>query len=337
MDNSFIRPAFIPFAATCLLLAGNLAYMPEAFGQDSSTGAGPPVWLNMDQAQLDTAYDQSAYALNMQSVQKRLGHQNVAALARLGEPEKHTYGDSPDEYLLVYRTERTGAPAHVYLHGGMWKFNTAEGGIAVAEPIINAGANAVLVNFSSVDDEGVSLAVLARQVRDATAWVYNNAEIFDANRERIFMSGHSSGGHLCGVLLVTDWARDYNLPDDLIKGGLCVSGMFDLAPVRLSSRNSWLKLSDDEEQLLSAQRYIEKLNAPIIIAYGTNETPEFQRQSRDFAAAVKASGKPVELLIGEEYNHFEILETFFNPYGLVGQALLSQMGLAENQSTSSNP
>jgi arylformamidase len=315
-------------------LAGNLAYIPEVLGQQGLTG--PAVWLNMNQAQLDAAYNQAAYAPNMQSMIKRLEHQNAAALDRLGEPEKYAYGDSPDEYLLVYRTERADAPAHVYLHGGTWRFNTAESGVSVAEPIINAGANAVLVNFSSVDDEGISLGVLARQVKDATAWVYNNAEVFRADREQIFVSGHSSGGQLCAVLLVTDWARDYSLPEDVIKGGLCASGMFDLAPVRLSSRNSWLKLSDDEEQMLSAQRYIDKLKAPIIIAYGTNETPEFQRQSRDFAAAVKAAGKPVELLVAQEYNHFEILETFFNPYGVVGRALLSQMDLPENQSTSHN-
>jgi arylformamidase len=65
-----------------------------------------------------------------------------------------------------------------------------------------------------------------------------------------------------------------------------------------------------------------------VLAYGTCETPEFQRQTRDFAAAVKAAGKPVELLVGEAYNHFELLETLANPYGRAGRAMLRQMGLA---------
>jgi arylformamidase len=81
------------------------------------------------------------------------------------------------------------------------------------------------------------------------------------------------------------------------------------------------------EQELSAIRHIDKLHTPLIVSYGTYESPEFQRQTRDFAAAVKAAGKPVELLVGDGYNHFEMLETLSNPYGLLGRAVLKQMGL----------
>ena len=65
-----------------------------------------------------------------------------------------------------------------------------------------------------------------------------------------------------------------------------------------------------------------------MLAYGTQETPEFQRQTREFFAAVREMGKPVELIVGEAYNHFELLETLANPYGLTGRAMLRQMGLA---------
>ena len=80
---------------------------------------------------------------------------------------------------------------------------------------------------------------------------------------------------------------------------------------------------------MSPQRHLDKLNAPLVVAYGTFETPEFQRQSRDFAAAVKAAGKPVQLLVGEGYNHFEMFETLASPYGLLGRAALEQMKLAQ--------
>ena len=78
---------------------------------------------------------------------------------------------------------------------------------------------------------------------------------------------------------------------------------------------------------LSPIRHFDRLHAPMVVAYGTCETPEFQRQTRDFFAAVKAAGKPVELLVGEGYNHFEMLETLANPHGLLGRAVLAQMGL----------
>jgi arylformamidase len=65
----------------------------------------------------------------------------------------------------------------------------------------------------------------------------------------------------------------------------------------------------------------------LLIAHGTLESPEFQRQSRDFASAVRAAGKPAELIVAEHYNHFEILETLANAYGLLGRAALEQMQL----------
>jgi arylformamidase len=88
-----------------------------------------------------------------------------------------------------------------------------------------------------------------------------------------------------------------------------------------------VKFTDEMEHALSTQSHLDKLNAPVIVAHGTLETPEFIRQTRDFAAAVKAAGKPVQLLVADGYNHFEIIETLANPYGLLGRAALEQMKL----------
>ena len=144
---------------------------------------------------------------------------------------------------------------------------------------------------------------------------------------RIYVSGHSSGGHLAGVVLTTDWSRDFNLPADAVKGGLCSSGMFDLKPVCLSARRRYLACTAEMEEALSSQRRLDRLNAPVIVTYGTLETPEFQRQSRDFADALTRAGKSCEIIRAEGYNHFEIAETLGNPYGPAGRALLAQMKL----------
>ena len=326
-SSSIDRRNFLGKASAALSALTSLAIPNLTMGTDAEGDPTPTVWLNMDQAQLDAAYDQRAYAPNMDLVQKRRRLQAASARARLGEPDHFEYGESSIERLLVYRSKRSNAPVHVHVHGGSWRFGSAEGNAEKAEPIVNAGGHAVFPDFARADDEGVSLSDLSRQVRDAIAWVYRNADEFDGNRNQIFVSGHSSGGHLAGVILTTDWDRDYDLPTDIVKGGICSSGMYDLKPVRLSWRNSYLQLSDEEEESLSPQRHINYLNAPVIIAYGTEETPEFQRQSRDFAAAVKAVGKPVKLMVAEGHNHFEIAETYANPYGLLGHAVLEQTGL----------
>src|SRR5207245_6210859 len=133
---------------------------------------------------------------------------------------------------------------------------------------------------------------MADQVRRAVAWVYRNARGFGGDPDRLYVSGHSSGAHLAGVVLTTDWPRDFNLPADIVKGGLCSSGMYDLEAVRLSARNNYVKFTDEMEQAPSSQRHLDKLSAPTAVSYRTPEPPEFQRQARDFAAAAPAAGTP---------------------------------------------
>jgi arylformamidase len=192
---------------------------------------------------------------------------------------------------------------------------------------VNAGAHYIALDFIAIKEAGDDLRVMAEQVRRGIAWVYQNAGKFDGDRDRLYIGGHSSGGHLCGVALVTDWQKDFGLPANVVKGGLCMSGMYDLKPVRLSKRSSYVKFTDEMEQAMSSQRHLDLLQAPIIVTYGTNETPEFQRQSRDFAATVKAAGKPVDLVEAPNFNHFEIAESLGNPYGPNGRAVLALMKL----------
>jgi arylformamidase len=289
---------------------------------------GPPVWLDMDQKELDDAYDQSVYAPNQQLVAKRRALVSKALLERFGPPERVAYGPSEIEKLDIYKTKGSNAPINVYIHGGAWRNGQARDFAFPAEVFVNAGAHFVVVDFVQVQDTGGNLMPMVEQVRRAVAWVYKNAKGFGGDPHRIFITGHSSGAHLSGCALVTDWQKDFAVPANIIKGGLLLSGMYDLKPVRLSKRSQYVNFTDEIEQALSSQRHLDKLTAPIIVAYGTQETPEFQRQSRDFAAVAKAAGKAVELIVGEGLNHFEMQETLGNPYGLGGRAALKMMSLS---------
>jgi arylformamidase len=104
--------------------------------------------------------------------------------------------------------------------------------------------------------------------------------------------------------------------------------MYDLKAPRLSKRSNYVAFTDAMEHELSAMRHIDRITAPLTITYGSLETPEFQRQGRDFHAALVAAGKPAKLLVGLAYNHFETQETMGSPYGLMGRAALQLMGLA---------
>lgn len=288
---------------------------------------GPIVWGNMDQKALDDAYDQTVYAPNQKQVQTRRDTNAKKARGVLGEPLRYKYGPSDIEGLDVYRTSAARAPIAVFVHGGAWRNGSSWQFATPAEMFVGAGAHYVVLDFTNVDNAGGSLFPMIEQVRRAIAWVYRNAQEIGGDPEKIFVLGHSSGAHLTGCVCITDWKGEHGLPERVVAGAVTCSGMYDLRPVRLSKRSKYVNFTDEMVAKLSSIDHIGRINMPLVVAYGTEETPEFQRQNREFAAAVKAAGKPVELLVGEGYNHFEIAETLANPYGLLGRAALKLMGL----------
>jgi arylformamidase len=303
------------------------------------TARGPLIWRDMDQKALDDAYDQDVYAPNRPLIVTRRIAASERTRAILGPPQRVAYGPSEYERLDIFRAAPSlpspasgggkggGAPVNVFVHGGAWRRNKAADYALQAEPLVHAGAHAVIIDFINVEQAGGDLFPMYEQVRRALAWTWRNAESFGGDRERFYISAHSSGSHLAACFLTDGW-REENLPKTFCKGALLLSGMYELEPVRRSKRSSYVTFTDAMVETLSAQRHLDGLHTPLVLAYGTCETPEFQRQTREVFAAVQALAKPAELIVGEAYNHFELLETLANPYGLTGRAMLRQMGLA---------
>lgn len=309
-----------------------VAARPGAAQADCTVGPAPhakgaAVFMDYDQAELDAAYDQAAYAPTMRQLLKRWVSNSALTKARLGPPKRFSYGPTEIEALDVYPAKHANAPIFVMIHGGAWRAVRAADMAFVAETFVTAGAHYVVPDFTTVQDAGGSLMPMADQVRRAIAWVHGNAARFGGDRNRIFVSGQSSGGHLAAVALTTDWAKDFGLPADLIKGGMCISGLYELAPVRLSQRSAYVKFDDAMVQALSPIRHLANIRAPLIVAHGTDETPEFQRQARDFAGAATAAGKRVESIVADNYGHFDLPETLMSPYGILGRAALRMMRL----------
>ena len=321
------NPAIKPGVTRRMTLSGLGAAAAALAAGGAQAAKGPLVWLDMDQKALDDAYDQRVYAPNRDQVLGRYVANSDAVRARLGAPQRRRYGATPIEALDLYATQRPNAPINVFIHGGAWLRGAAKDYAFPAELFVRAGAHFVVPDFINVADAGGDLMPMADQVRRAVAWVHKNARSFGGDPDRIYLSGHSSGAHLGGAALIADWPA-LGAPPDVVKGALLCSGMYDLKPVRLSARSSYVKFTDAMEDALSTQRHLARIACPVVVAHGTKETPEFQRQTRDFAAALAAAHKPVTLLIGDGYNHFEMGETLANPYGLLGRAVLEQMRLA---------
>jgi arylformamidase len=282
------------------------------------------VFLDYDQAGLDRQYDQRAWAPNAAELINGYAIDSEAVRRRLGGPEEYAYGDGRAELLDLFRAHRPGAPIQVFIHGGAWRLLSKRESAFAAETFVRAGAHFVALDFGRLPL--ASIDEMAAQVRAAFAWLYRNARELDADPDRIFVSGHSSGAHLAGVVLTTDWPAR-GLPQDIVKGALCISGIYDLEPVRLSARNDYVHLNAALVGDLSPLRHIDRVACPVVVGFGERESDEFKRQARDFAAALAGRGGDAELIEGAGLNHFEIINTLASPTGQLGRLALHQMGL----------
>jgi arylformamidase len=289
---------------------------------DAAQAKGPLVWLDMDQAALDRAYDQSVWAPNQSLTAERRAAAAIEAKDRLTS-SRHAYGESALEAFDFYACGAAGAPIVVFIHGGAWRNGKAENFAHLADTFTNAGAHLAVLDFTNIDDAGGRLESMVEQVRRGTAFIAKKARNLGGDG-RIFVCGHSSGSHLSSCVVTTDWA-EYGLPQNVISGAILMSGMYELEPVRRSKRSTYVRFTDETVEKLSAMRRIDRILCPVIVTYGTCESPEFQRQGREFAQALRNEGKQVNFFAVVGANHFEMMEQLHNPYGFVARAALAML------------
>jgi arylformamidase len=263
------------------------------------------VYLHYDQESLDRAFDQQSWASDAGDVLAR--YRGAGKVIREGAKllANQPYGARPEERLDVYLTDRPNAPIHIHFHGGAWRWLSKDD-VAYPAPTLTAGGvHYVVPDFSPLPS--VTLLEVVDQVARVVAWTYANAGKFNGDPNRIYVSGHSSGAHLCAVLLTTELSR-YGLPSDVLKGALCISGIYDVEPVLLSARGTYVKLSAQQALELSPLRHVDSIKCPVSVVYAEHDSPEFVRQSQTFHAALVATAKTTEVFVAPGMNHFEVAE-----------------------------
>ena len=142
-----------------------------------------------------------------------------------------------------------------------------------ARALIEAGAVAVIVDYALMSH--VRLDEIVRQCRASVAWTRANAAAFNADPDRIYVSGYSAGGHLTSMIIATDWLAFSGAPMDTVKGDCALSGVFNLEPVRLCYIQETLDLGEDEARRNSPINMITNAGAPLITTVGSDESNEF--------------------------------------------------------------
>ena len=269
------------------------------------------IYRGMDRATLDAAYNNTAAV----GLPKRDAY--VAGWSRRSDAIRKTvsarvdlrYGPTARERLDFLPCGTPHAPTLVYIHGGYWQFNDKEPYAFLGESLLPGGFNLVLVEYTLAPEARMDR--IAAEIRRAVAWVIDRAKELGADPARVFVSGHSAGGHLTGVAM--------NEPR--VAGGIAISGIFDLEPIRLNYLNEKLGLDPAEAERNSPLLHLPAQAAPLVVTVGLDELPELIRQSEEYAAAWQKAGLKGRYLPVAGHEHFSILEELARPGGKIFGAL----------------
>ena len=234
------------------------------------------------------------------------------------------YGAGPNMTADLFPAPAGGAPIQVFIHGGYWRAMDKDMHSFPAEGFVAAGGAAVSLNYALAP--AVTLDTIVEQCRTAIEWIADNAGRLNGDPNRIFVSGHSAGGHLTAAMLCTDWSAR-GRPADLVKGGTPISGIFDLAPLMETSINDDVRLDAESAARNSPIHNLPAAGGPVIAAVGAAETAEFVVQNRAFAEAWQARGFEASVMEIADLHHFNVVMEMGRPGSALTQAALSQMGL----------
>jgi len=223
------------------------------------------------------------------------------------------YGTSARARLDYLPAGTQGAPLFVFIHGGYWQRNDKESFTFVARGPLAHGVDVAILGYTLAPV--ARLSQIVAEVDQALSFLHRHAGEFGFAPERIYVGGWSAGGHLAALACA----------HSAVRGGLAISGIFDLEPIALSYINDQLRLDREEAETLSPLGLLHRRMAPLQICVGGNELAELQRQSCDYVTAAGRLGLPVRLRVLPGHHHFSILDELANKDGALTEAMLDLM------------
>ena len=234
------------------------------------------------------------------------------------------YGSSAREMLDIYAADKPGGPVLVYIHGGYWRSGSKEDNCNFVPTFTRRGATVVLLEYDLCPQ--VTVTDIVRQTRASIAWVYRNITRYSGNPAKLFVSGHSAGGHLTAMALAHDWGKE-GLPSDLIKGAVATSGVYDLDMVMKISVQEQVRMTPDQAKANSPFLNPPRVKCPVLVAIGGDEPDGWQQMSRDYFEFCKQNGMDAEYLIEPEANHYTMSEHLLDDTQPLTKAMIKQMGI----------
>lgn len=280
-----------------------------------------------DRAGLDAQYNARALVPGHGAIIEKWTAESAAVRRRLEVRLDLAYGSGARERLDLFPAGNGGAPIFAFIHGGYWQALDKNAFSFVADPFVAAGINYAAIGYPLAPAAG--LDEITASVRAALLWLWRNAGDHGGDADRIFVAGHSAGGHLTAMAMTADWAalgRDSGgAPADLVKGGCAVSGLYDLEPIRLTYLNEALGMDAEVARRNSPVHNLASASGGLIVTVGDDESKEFHRQQADFVAKWRGRGLACEVVGQPGHNHFSVLNELAAPESALHKAVVRQI------------
>ena len=272
------------------------------------------LYRGMDRVQLDAAYNNSAAVPERDQIIAGWSAQSDAVRRERAGHFDLRYGEMPRERLDLFLAADANAPTLLFIHGGYWQSNDKENFAFLADGLVPSGINLALVEYTLAP--AARMDRIVGELRRSVGWLAEHLGDYGADPDRLYVAGHSAGGHLTAMTMTLR----------AVRGGLAISGLYDLEPIRLNYLNDKLGLDPPEAERNSPLLHLPPMAGELVVAYGTNELPELCRQSIAYAEAWTERGLPGHLLPIDGADHFTILEALADPQGALTRALRDMIG-----------
>jgi arylformamidase len=277
-------------------------------------------WRNWPLAERERQYSPSSCVAAIDPYLDAYAARSRDAERRFRCRKNLSWGERADEVFDYFPAASADAPLLLYFHGGYWQELSKNESLFAAPDCVGNGIAFAAIEYTLAPQ--ATIGTMVEQCRRAIASLHRQAATLGFDARRIYVAGSSAGAHLAAMLLMGDWQVAHGVPDDVVAGGVLLSGIYDLQPLMGTYIDAVLHLTAEDAATLSPLRLKAGRPVKTFVAWGENETGEFKRQSRAFASALGSSGFPVSSFEVAGTNHFDIVFGLANRESVLGQAVI---------------